>query len=103
MARQRNPSGIPSSRIIPPVYGSQEPDIYARVGNHRAGLLSVRRTLAIIAALVATLAVGVAVFGSTASASGIAWLMLAPLLVILAVLQLAVIGSGTADSDTGQR
>ncbi len=102
MARRGNPSGIPASRIIRPVYGVQEPDIYGRVGNQHEGLLRVRRTLAIVAVLVVALVVVVAVFGSTASASGIAFLMLAPLLIILAGLHLAVIATRPVASDTDE-
>ena len=73
------------------MYGQQEFDVGRRVDEQHAGFLRVRRTLTIASALVAVLVVVVAIFGTTSSASGMAAVMLAPLLLILAGTHLAVV------------
>lgn len=90
MTRDRNPSGFPSSPIVRPIYGQREVDVGKRVGAQHEGFLRVRRTLFIASAIVAALVAWVAVAGTRASASGMAAVMLLPLLLILAGTHLAV-------------
>ncbi len=90
MARDPNPSGLPSSPIVKTIYGPREFDVDRRVGTQHEGFRSVRRSLAIASAIVAALVVWVGVAGTMASASGMAAVMLAPLLMILAGTHLAV-------------
>ncbi len=60
-------------------------------GRQPSGLLRVRRTFFVASVLVGALTVVVAIFGSPSAASGIAVLILAPLLLILAGSHLTVL------------
>lgn len=91
MARDRNPSGFPSSPIVRPIYGQNEFGIERRVGGQHAGLLRVRRSLTTASMVVAAFAVFVAIVGTWTSAVGIAATMLGPLVLILGGVQLAVL------------
>ncbi|MGI9645839.1 MAG: hypothetical protein ACR2O6_11075 [Ilumatobacteraceae bacterium] len=91
VGRDRSPSGIPRRRIVGPMYGPAETELYDRVGNSHEGLLRVRRTLLIANILLGILIVLVAIFGSTTSASGMAAILLAPLLIFLLGASLAVV------------
>ena len=94
MARVRNPSGLPSDRIVGPVYGPREvsaEQLYRQVGHRHEGMLRVRRTFLVATILVGTLTLLVAIFGSTRSASGIATIWLAPLVFFLIVVHLIAI------------
>lgn len=90
MAKDRNPSGLPRQRIVRPMWGPDEVDVDRRVGLQHGGLVRVRRTLLVVAGFLVALVVVVAVGGGDA-AWGIAALWLAPLLIILAVLQVLLL------------
>ena len=72
------------------MWGPAEVDLDRRVGLQRAGLVRVRRTLLIASGVVVAVVVVVVIAGGTDSAVGIAAVLLAPLLFILAVLQVLV-------------
>lgn len=87
MASKRSPSGLPSGRIVRQVYGPAEIDVHARVGNQHAGFVRTRRTLLRVALAVAVLVGVLALTGNTASASGAALILLAPLAFFIVCLQ----------------
>ena len=91
MAADRSPSGLPGGRIVRPMYGASEVDLDRRVGNQHEGFLRVRRSLSIVAIVLVAVIALVLVFGSAASAAGMAMILLAPLLVILAGTHLAAV------------
>jgi hypothetical protein len=91
VTRDRNPSGFPNSPIVKPIYGTRDFDVNHRIGGQHAGFLRVRRSLLISSGVVSALVVWVAVAGKMSSATGMASVMLAPLLLILAGTHLAVI------------
>ena len=75
------------------MYGQGELNVEGRVGTQHEGFLRVRRSLSIASAIVAALVVWVAVAGTMESASGMAAIMLAPLLFILAGTHVAVMAT----------
>ena len=90
MATGRNPSGLPRQRIVGPMWGPREVDVYRRVGSQHEGLLRVRRTLLIVTGVLATIAAIGMVASGIDTAFGVFAILLAPLLLILAVLQVIV-------------
>ena len=90
MTAGKSPSGLPRKRIIGPMWGPAEADVYRRVGSQHGGLLRVRRSLLIPAGVVAVIAVVVAIAGAGDAAWGIVGVLLVPLLLILVVLQVIV-------------
>ncbi len=91
MARDRNPAGLPGGPIFKPIYGTGDFDADHHVGDQYAGFVRVRRSFAISTGVVAALVVSVAIFGKMSSAVGMTWILLAPLLMILACTHLAVV------------
>ncbi len=90
VTHDRNPAGLPSSSIFKPIYGTGDFDADNHVGGQHAGFVRVRRSFAISSGVVAALVVWVAIAGKMSSAIGMASIMLAPLLLILAGTHLAV-------------
>lgn len=101
MAGKRNPSGLPSSRVAKPVYGPREIDVYQRVGNQHQGFLRVRRSLLRATAVVLVLIVLGAMSGGAATAAGVAMVLLAPLVLFLAGLEVAIFLTRPKELDGG--
>ena len=91
MAHKRNPAGIPSTPIFKPVYGTGGFNVDDHIGGQHAGFVRVRRSFSIFSGVVAALVVGVAIFGKMSSAVGMASILLAPLLLMLAGAHVAVV------------
>ena len=90
MAAARTPSGLPRQRIVGPMWGPREVDLDRRMANQPGGLLRIRRSLLTATAVLAAIAALGAVTSGLDIALGIFVVLLAPLLIILAGLQLVI-------------
>ncbi len=80
------------------MYGPREIDVYRRVGNQYEGFVRVRRSLLRVTAFVLALIAFFALTAGTATAIGIAMFFLAPLLLFLAGVQVAIAFTRPHDS-----
>ena len=89
-ASDRRPSGLPSTRIVRPVYGSREQDVDARLEGEAAGLKRTRRTLLVACGVVVAIVLALLLAGNGDAAEGVAGVMLVPLLFVLGGVQVVV-------------
>ena len=98
MAKDRNPSGLPSDRIATSNLGLGDSVFEDHSTLRPDGIRRIRNFFLLLSLVVGAAVVAVLIFGNADSAGGVAIVLLAPLLFFLLVSQLLVAVAGPKNS-----